>query len=122
MSCLVVEDDPLTGAMLAEVLAANGWSVQWATNLADARAKLEAFDPDLLVLDVMLGRGPCPGSSLPLVREQGRTRRVVFLTGLSEASLDEVRREFPAADVLQKPATAEQIVRVIGRGRKGVVA
>ena len=122
MSCLVVEDDPLTGAMLAEVLVANGWSVQWATNLSDARAKLETFDPDLLVLDVLLDKGPCPGSSLPLVRERGGGRRVVFLTGLSGPAVDEVRREFPDADVIRKPASAAEIIGVIGRGRKGVVA
>ena len=44
--------------LLAEVLTGHGFSVQTAADVAQAREEIEAFDPDMLLLDVSLGDGP----------------------------------------------------------------
>jgi two-component system phosphate regulon response regulator OmpR len=55
---LVVEDDPRLRERLARYLAGEGFRVTAATDAADARGKLRAINPDLMVLDVMM-----PGES-----------------------------------------------------------
>ena len=51
---LVVEDDPRLRERLARYLAGEGFRVTAAAEAADARAKLRAINPDLMVLDVMM--------------------------------------------------------------------
>jgi DNA-binding NarL/FixJ family response regulator len=55
---LVVEDEPLMSSLLMEVLTDHGFAVQTAADVAEARQEIEAFDPDMLLLDVALGEGP----------------------------------------------------------------
>lgn len=54
---LVVEDDPMTRGLLADVLEGAGFVVVSVSNAADARRAAAAADPDGLVLDVDLGPG-----------------------------------------------------------------
>ncbi len=51
---LVVEDDPRLRERLARYLSGEGFRVTAAGEAADARAKLRAINPDLMVLDVMM--------------------------------------------------------------------
>ena len=77
---LVVDDDARLRGLLSRYLAGEGFRVTTADNAADARAKLRAINPDLLVLDVMM-----PGESgldltASLRREQGHDLPVLLLT------------------------------------------
>jgi len=51
---LVVDDDARLRALLSRYLAGEGYRVTTAEGAADARAKLRAINPDLIVLDVMM--------------------------------------------------------------------
>lgn len=55
---LIVEDEPLMSSLLADVLTEHGFAVHTAIDVAQAREEIEAFDPDMLLLDVSLGDGP----------------------------------------------------------------
>ena len=55
---LVVEDEPLMASLLADVLSGHGFIVRTAADVAKARREIDAFDPDMLLLDVSLGDGP----------------------------------------------------------------
>ena len=55
---LVVDDDARLRGLLSRYLAGEGFRVTTADNAAEARAKLRAINPDLMVLDVMM-----PGES-----------------------------------------------------------
>jgi DNA-binding NarL/FixJ family response regulator len=55
---LVVEDEPLMASLLANVLTGHGFTVSTAADVAEARREIDAFDPDMLLLDVSLGEGP----------------------------------------------------------------
>ena len=55
---LVVEDDDRLRERLARYLTGEGFRVTAARDAAEARDKLRAIDPDLMVLDVMM-----PGES-----------------------------------------------------------
>jgi len=45
-------------ALLADVLTGHGFTVSTAADVAQARREIDAFDPDMLLLDVSLGEGP----------------------------------------------------------------
>ena len=53
---LVVDDEPNIVAALEFLLEKNGYEVKVATNGADALDLLDAFRPDLVLLDVMVPR------------------------------------------------------------------
>jgi DNA-binding NarL/FixJ family response regulator len=55
---LIVEDEPLMSSLLADVLTGHGFLVRTAADVSQARAEIDAFDPDMLLLDVSLGEGP----------------------------------------------------------------
>lgn len=55
---LIVEDDPLTGALLADVLRGHGFEVQVVNTAVQARGAARTFDPDAALLDIQLGDGP----------------------------------------------------------------
>jgi DNA-binding NarL/FixJ family response regulator len=45
-------------SLLADVISGHGFMVRTASDVARARREIEAFDPDMLLLDVSLGEGP----------------------------------------------------------------
>lgn len=55
---LVVEDDPLVSALLSESLTHLGFEVRAAESAAAARKMADSFDPDIALVDVVLGDGP----------------------------------------------------------------
>src|SRR3954469_8142911 len=106
---LLVEDDPVVRAFLADNLTADGYDVLVAETVADAVRLLEYKGPDLAVVDVMLP----DGSGLELI---GRVRAadgvasrldptlpLVIVSGRS-GELDRVRGfERGADDFVVKP-------------------
>lgn len=116
MSALVIEDDAATGAALCKLLRSNGWKTEWACDLLNAEMKVRAFDPDLLLADVHLTHGDTPEWLRTWV---GEGRRIVFLTALCPEDTEQLKNEFPGCDVIHKPAEPEDIIRVLGRGRRG---
>ena len=55
---LVVDDDVLLASLVKKSLASEGFVVETAVSAAEGRRKVNAFDPDLVVLDLALGAGP----------------------------------------------------------------
>jgi len=51
---LIVDDEPNIVAALEYLLQKNGYAVKVAANGEDALAQLDAFEPDLVLLDVMM--------------------------------------------------------------------
>lgn len=55
---LIVEDEPLTAALLSNVLATRDFEIATAASVPAARRKLRSFDPDIALVDLLLGSGP----------------------------------------------------------------
>ncbi len=73
---LVVEDDARLRERLARYLSGEGFRVTTAGDAADARAKLRAIDPDLMVLDVMMAGESGLELTRSLRQEQAQARQV----------------------------------------------
>ena len=107
---LVVEDDPRLRDRLARYLSSEGFRVTMAGDAAEARTKLRAIDPDLMVLDVMM-----PGESgLDLtqsLRRDGRHDLPILLLTARGAPEDRIAGfEAGADDYLGKPFEPRELV------------
>lgn len=106
---LVVEDDAMIGALLAEMLAGMGYDCTIEATEADAVAAAIRCRPHLMIVDVLLGEG----SGVAAVEEILRAGPVphVFVSGDSSW----VRALRPRASVLQKPFHEAELTRAIQR-------
>ena len=80
---LVVEDEPLAASLLARSLTESGFEVATAGDVAAAREQIVAFDPDLVLLDISLGKGP---SGVHLAHALHRTRPDIGILMLTQHS------------------------------------
>jgi DNA-binding response OmpR family regulator len=114
---LVVEDDPNLCLTLADNLEEEGYAVEAASTLAEARAKWKATGFDVVVLDIMLPDGD--GYSLCReLRQAGTSSRVLMLT--ARTLEDDVVRGFDAGadDYVAKPYRLRELlarIRVLAR-------
>ncbi|MBN1204254.1 MAG: response regulator transcription factor [Myxococcaceae bacterium] len=119
---LVVEDDPNLRLTLVDNLEEEGYAVEAASTLAEARAKWKAAPFDVVVLDIMLPDGD--GYSLCReLRQAGTSSRVLMLT--ARTLEDDVVRGFEvgADDYLAKPyRLRELLARIRALARRGATA
>ena len=110
---LLVEDDADFNAATERVLRSAGYSVLTALRLSEARAHLQACEPDAIVLDIMLP----DGDGLAFCREvrEASFAPVLFLTGL--VADEDLLAGFRSGgdDYIRKPYNvAEFLARVDG--------
>jgi len=114
-SVLVVEDDAVLGQMLVRTLAKAGYDMGSARSWAEARAKLDAQAPDVVLLDMNL---PDARDLGPLA-EIASDRPTIMLTAYG--SIDHAVRamRLGAADYLVKPVNLDELELVIRRALDG---
>jgi DNA-binding response OmpR family regulator len=124
---LLVEDEVAISEPLAELLAREGFEPQVAPTLSDARRILEADEPDLVLLDVMLPDGD--GRDLAREIRTSSDVPIVMLTARGEEIDRVLGLELGADDYVVKPFSARELVARIraiqrrGRGtaRRGAI-
>src|ERR1039458_8577970 len=107
---LVVEDDPMIGMLLAEMLEAMGHDVcAIETTEAAAVTAADPYRPDLMVVDARID----DGSGVSAVDKILRTGFVphLFISG----NISKVRALRPDAVVLEKPFREPELTRAIQR-------
>jgi len=77
---LLVEDEPLTATLLAEVLAGEGFHVAVSHDVVDARREVTEFDPDCVIIDISLGPGPSGADLAHALHHERPDIALVFLT------------------------------------------
>jgi DNA-binding response OmpR family regulator len=107
-SILVVEDDPSLRLLCRVNLELEGFLVREAASLGEARAALAEERPDLVFLDIHLGREQSDGLLLEI---RGLGIPVVLVTGTADP------REYHgrADDVLAKPFSPEALAAAARR-------
>jgi two-component system NtrC family sensor kinase len=114
LSALVVDDEPEVGAVLAEILRADGMLVDTASDGAGAQAMLADREVDLILTDLRM-----PGvDGMALHRWLGETRpelvgRVVFVTGDRISTAIDIALRETGRPVLAKPFTPADVRRVV---------
>ncbi|HXZ07467.1 MAG TPA: sigma-54 dependent transcriptional regulator, partial [Paraburkholderia sp.] len=113
---LIVEDDPNSLSGLSAILAADGFSVDTATTLAEARAALSRFIPDVVLVDLNLP----DGSGLDLLQHlpaqpPGGALPVIVMTGNAtvESAIEGLRHGI--WDYLLKPVNIPRLRSLLAR-------
>jgi len=105
---LLVDDETALREPLADYLVRQGFAVSQAGTSAEARGRLAAETPDLVLLDIMM-----PGEDgLSLCRHlvEARQLPVIFITAKGEATDRIVGLEIGADDYVVKPFDPRELV------------
>lgn len=115
---LLVEDDDDAREMLATALRMTGYQVRTAADGLAGLRMLEAFEPDVVVVDLAL-----PIASgfdvLNELRSTGRTHHtpVIAISG-NERGLQEARANPEFFGILAKPFDPQTLVRMVDRAHR----
>lgn len=108
-SILVVDDDEGMLILMAEALRAEGYEVATAESAKNARTRLKAHAPDLLLLDLKLKDGDGPSlisqlqadkSLVPFVVVTGQGDEKVAVDVMKQGALDYVMKDTALIDLL----------------------
>ena len=114
---LLVEDDPILGEGLLLSFKLEGYQIQWARSLTEAKKLYSELPPDLIVLDIGLPDGP--GTELcRMVRAEREDVGIIFLTAQTDEETVVRGLELGANDFVKKPFSHRELmarVRVLLR-------
>ncbi|HMB52325.1 MAG TPA: sigma-54 dependent transcriptional regulator [Thermoanaerobaculia bacterium] len=108
---LAVDDDPNFLNGLAELIEAQGFTTNTATNLRDARERLLHTRPDIALIDLRLP----DGSGLELLKELERsnTSEVIVITGHADVDSAVEALRVGATDYLTKPLDVARLKEIL---------
>jgi two-component system phosphate regulon response regulator OmpR len=118
---LVVDDDPALRQLLADYLNRHGYDTLLAADASDLVARIQRYNPDLIVLDRMLPDGDGAQACLRL-RQQGEDIPVVLLTARDETTDRVGGLQAGADDYLGKPFDPRELlarIEAVLRRKKG---
>ena len=112
----IIDDDLSFRALLSDTLSALGYEVSEAANAQSAQSKLESYEPDVILLDVMLP--DMDGVSLcRTIRSNPKTAHIPILviSALSDANTLNDALLFGATDFVVKPVHYNELKTRIDR-------
>ncbi len=115
---LIVDDDPDIVDAARFFLEKAGHEVSCAYNRDEGMKKIGAFDPELLVLDVMM-ESPDDGLAMAQeLRHRGWKRPILMLTSLSRAMGMDYGKDdemVPVDEFIEKPVAPQKLVDTVSR-------
>ncbi|HEY9063845.1 MAG TPA: response regulator [Burkholderiaceae bacterium] len=113
---LVVDDELGIRALLSEILADEGHTIELAENAAQARAVRERMRPDLVLLDIWMP----DVDGITLLKEWGATSQltmpVIMMSGHGTIDTAVEATKFGAMAFLEKPITLQKLLRAVEQG------
>ena len=113
---LVVDDELGIRALLSEILADEGHTVELAENAAQARACRERIRPDLVLLDIWMP----DVDGITLLKEWGSSAQlsmpVIMMSGHGTIDTAVEATKFGAMAFLEKPITLQKLLRAVEQG------
>ena len=113
---LVVDDELGIRALLSEILADEGHTVEVAENAAQARECRERIRPDLVLLDIWMP----DVDGITLLKEWGGaaqlTMPVIMMSGHGTIDTAVEATRFGAMAFLEKPITLQKLLRAVEQG------
>ena len=108
---LIAEDDPQSAELLEAYLADSGYEIQTAADGQQALDKLQSWQPDLILLDVMLPRI----SGFQVCKQvradpKVRTTAILMVTALDQPSDIERAVDAGTDDFLTKPINKKELL------------
>lgn len=121
----VINDYPAFLEMIAEALSSEGYEVQTIPKHQDAFDALKRWEPDLIVLDLVLGNASVGWGLLDQIRFAPETERIPVL--LCSAATKEVREVAPSlsakgVEYLEKPFELDTFLQKLAKMLSGANA
>ncbi|MBN2497095.1 MAG: response regulator [Deltaproteobacteria bacterium] len=110
---LVVDDEPEILGILRRLLEHEGFEVQTASNTIGAGYLLKDFDPDVIVLDIMLPGSLSGDRACETMREFEPGVKIVFYSGMERSELEALGEKHRADAVVSKGPRPSQLIKVI---------
>jgi DNA-binding response OmpR family regulator len=121
---LVIDDDADMVASTSAVLAARGFAVSGAADATAGRKAIRDHRPDLVILDIMMETDAAGFDLAYALKEDPTTRSlpIVILSSFQEHLAEKgdafqhvLGRDWPAAELLEKPVNPERLAAVVER-------
>lgn len=109
----LLDDDELIITMLSRALNKAGFDTQIHTSGKDIISKIEAWQPDVVMLDIHLGEDKNGLDILNDIKAEKIDTQVVMLTGDDTAETAIKAMKIGAADYLTKPFNVDEVILVI---------
>ncbi|MCZ6915589.1 MAG: sigma-54 dependent transcriptional regulator [Gemmatimonadetes bacterium] len=111
---LIVDDEQNIRRMLRALLEQEAFEVEDAESGADAPGAIESFDPDVILLDLIMPPGPDGIATLEEIRSAHPNIVVIMMSGKA-ALADAVRAtQLGAFQFLEKPLSPEGVLVAVG--------
>lgn len=105
---VVIEDDPLVNSTIRDIMASKYTRVETFTNPDEGLDQLHILSPDLILLDIFLGKANGL-DILEQLRKQGYTMPVIIMTAFSDIKMAVRAMKLGAEDFIVKPLDLEQL-------------
>ena len=117
---VVIDDDPMFLELMQELLElGEGYEVLSSANWLHSFELIKTARPDLVILDLMMGREQCGRAVLELLRDDPGTCHipVIVCSAAAPALLDQARRlrDKGAVETLAKPFELDDMLGLIQR-------
>ncbi|MGN7613955.1 sigma 54-interacting transcriptional regulator [Magnetococcales bacterium HHB-1] len=112
---LVVEDNTMLGKMYSRFLEIEGFSVDWASSVSQAKEKLQKKSFHLVFADFVLPNNENGLDLLQWIRKKNATIYVIIITSESAIKIAQQAMRAGAFDFLSKPITRKALIRVSHR-------
>lgn len=119
---LVIDDDADLVESTSALLKAQGYDVSGALGAAEGRKAIRDWRPDLVVLDIMMETDAAGFDLAYALKEDPATRRlpIVILSSFQDHLADKgpafehvLGREWPAAELLEKPVDPSRLKAIV---------
>ncbi len=119
LSILVVDDEKNITDLLKDILEDEGYHVEVAFSLSEAKEKIKERDFDIIFLDVWLPDGE--GIDLiKSVKEQNSLAKIIMISGHANIPIAVKALKEGAYDFLEKPISIDSIFAVIQKAQKEI--
>ena len=109
----LLDDDELIVTMLSRALRKEGFETQMQTSSHNIIKKMEAWHPDVMLLDINLGEDRNGLDILTEIKANELDAQVVMLTGDDTAESAIKAMKTGAADYLTKPFNIDEVIMVV---------
>jgi CheY-like chemotaxis protein len=109
---LVVDDEPHVGALVRDVFSTLGYAVKHVVSGAEALELVPVFEPDLVLLDLLMPGVSGVGVLEHLVRDHPQLP-VIVISGTIDIEIARRTLETSAVDYLEKPFDIAVLARVL---------
>ena len=111
---MIVDDEPDIREMINLILSKNGYDTEMAVDGNEFLKNVDAFNPDLVTLDVMMP-GPMTREILEKLKKKQSDPKIILVTVIrySDKSRTKIMERKNVVDIISKPFEVDHLLNTI---------